>query len=265
MTVTTDAGGAYAFIGTGTIDATPGYPSKQSITLNGGILGITITGSAPLSIELFDMSGKLLDRITRQRLAAGTYRFDMAQHKYAGKIILLRVIVGTTTSVLRCMPSINGYSGKGAVASAATPGEILAKIQAAVDTIKVTASGYLPAAIIIESYEGEKDISLESESDLEKFSFFVTSMEGLQTLSGSENGFGGDLRFGKTGSGAGLLGADSICACLAEMSMEGSSTKKWSAFLSATAGVDGNQVDAIDRIGDGPWYDRLGRLVANNK
>jgi hypothetical protein len=27
---------------------------------------------------------------------------------------------------------------------------------------------------------------------------------------------------------------------------------------------NGNQVDAIDRIGTGPWYDRLGRLVAND-
>ncbi|KYF88842.1 hypothetical protein BE20_21890, partial [Sorangium cellulosum] len=61
----------------------------------------------------------------------------------------------------------------------------------------------------------------------EKFSFFVTSLVAMQELSGSEDGFGGDLRFGET--------------------------------------EDGKQVDAIDRIGEGPWYDRLGRLVANNK
>jgi hypothetical protein len=47
--------------------------------------------------------------------------------------------------------------------------------------------------------------------------------------------------------------------------MPGSSAKKWRAFLSATDDGEGNQVDAIDRIGDGPWYDRLGRLLAPTK
>jgi hypothetical protein len=32
-----------------------------------------------------------------------------------------------------------------------------------------------------------------------------------------------------------------------------------------TKGPDGNPVNAIDRVGAGPWYDRLGRLVAENK
>ncbi|WP_437959498.1 hypothetical protein WME76_07485 [Sorangium sp. So ce119] len=99
----------------------------------------------------------------------------------------------------------------------------------------------------------------------EKFSFFVTSLVAMQQLSGSQEGFGGDLRFGETGPGAGLRGADKICAAIAEKSMPGAGSKGWRAFLSAAAGEDGKQVDAIDRIGEGPWYDRLGRLVANNK
>ena len=99
----------------------------------------------------------------------------------------------------------------------------------------------------------------------EKFSFFVTSLRALQELSGSQDGFGGDLRFGETGPGAGLRGADKICATIAEKSMPGAGKKQWRAFLSAVADENGNQVDAIDRIGEGPWYDRLGRLLAANK
>ena len=41
--------------------------------------------------------------------------------------------------------------------------------------------------------------------------------------------------------------------------------KAWRAFLSATKGPTGEPVNAIDRVGDGPWYDRLGRVVAMNK
>ncbi len=102
-------------------------------------------------------------------------------------------------------------------------------------------------------------------SDLAHFSFFVTSLASIQKLSGSQAGFGGDLRFGETGPGAGLRGADKICAAIAEMSMPGAGAKQWRAFLSATADENGKQVNAIDRIGNGPWYDRLGRQFAAQK
>jgi predicted small secreted protein len=99
----------------------------------------------------------------------------------------------------------------------------------------------------------------------EKFSFFITSLGAMRALSGSEDGFGGDLTFGETGPGAGLRGADKICRTIAEMSMPGASRKGWHAFLSATSdGCGSGPIHAIDRIGAGPWYDRLGRLVAEN-
>ncbi|WP_437527462.1 hypothetical protein WME79_42845 [Sorangium sp. So ce726] len=112
---------------------------------------------------------------------------------------------------------------------------------------------------------GDTTSSTSGGGTTEKFSFFVTSLVALQELSGSQDGFGGDLRFGETGAGAGLRGADKICATIAEKSLPGAGSKQWRAFLSAVAGEDGKQVNAIDRIGEGPWYDRLGRLFANNK
>ena len=50
------------------------------------------------------------------------------------------------------------------------------------------------------------------------FSFFVTSVGAMKRLSGNALGFGGDLRYGETGDGAGLRGADKICATIAETS-----------------------------------------------
>src|SRR5215217_3094897 len=44
----------------------------------------------------------------------------------------------------------------------------------------------------------------------EKFSFFVTSLKAIRRLSGNDDGFGGDLRYGESGDGAGLKGADKI-------------------------------------------------------
>src|SRR4029077_16905154 len=85
---------------------------------------------------------------------------------------------------------------------------------------------------------------------LSHFSFFVTSLQAMRDLSGSQDGFGGDLRYGETGEGAGLRGADKICAAIADRSMPGASAKQWRAFLSTVAGP----VHAKDRVGSGPWY-----------
>jgi hypothetical protein len=103
-----------------------------------------------------------------------------------------------------------------------------------------------------------------STSTAAKFSFFVVSYAAIQKIAGSTKGLGGDLRHGETGNGAGLRGADKICSEVAEGSMAGAGAKTWRAFLSATADENGKQVNAIERIGSGPWYDRLGRLFANN-
>lgn len=93
-----------------------------------------------------------------------------------------------------------------------------------------------------------------------KFSFFVTSLAGMRELSKNEQGFGGDLRHG---AATGLAGADKICTELADKSLPGAGSKGWHAFLSAAkGGPSGGPVHARDRIGNGPWYDRTGRLVA---
>lgn len=55
----------------------------------------------------------------------------------------------------------------------------------------------------------------------------------------------------------GLAGADAHCAALATAA--GSNGKTWRAYLSTNNGVD-----ARDRIGNGPWYNAKGELVARN-
>src|SRR5690606_30655739 len=73
----------------------------------------------------------------------------------------------------------------------------------------------------------------------ENMSFFVTS---------SNPGNGGDL--------GGLEGADAHCQSLAEAA--GAGDKTWRAYLSTS------DEDARDRIGDGPWYNAKGELIAEN-
>ncbi|MDO9237276.1 MAG: lectin [Aquabacterium sp.] len=77
------------------------------------------------------------------------------------------------------------------------------------------------------------------------FSFFVTSV-GL--------GKGADL--------GGLAGADAHCQKLATAT--GGGAKTWHAYLSAQARDGQPAVNARDRIGQGPWYNTRGAVVARD-
>ena len=60
----------------------------------------------------------------------------------------------------------------------------------------------------------------------------------------------------KGGNLGGLAGADAVCQSLAQAA--GASGKTWHAYLSTST------VDAKSRIGNGPWYNFKGELIAQN-
>jgi hypothetical protein len=149
----------------------------------------------------------------------------------------------------------------GSVASGGSPGMAGASAASSAPTVAGSAAGDVggasgqPAA-----GGGSGGAGAAAPVPTEKFSFFITSLQGMRDLSKSQDGFGGDLRYGEA---TGLAGADKICTELAERSMPGAAGKGWRAFLStAKGGMDGGPTHAKDRIGTGPWYDRTGRLVA---
>ena len=58
----------------------------------------------------------------------------------------------------------------------------------------------------------------------------------------------------------GLEGADAHCQALAAEVGRGDAT--WRAYLSQSAGMGAPQVNARDRIGEGPWYNANGVYIA---
>ena len=84
----------------------------------------------------------------------------------------------------------------------------------------------------------------DAEAD-SSMSFFITS---------AGPGNGADL--------GGLEGADAHCQTLAED--VGAGEKTWRAYLSASATDTSEAVHARDRIGEGPWYNAEGVLVAES-
>jgi hypothetical protein len=258
---TTDANGAYSITGTSGVNFSPILPRADKISLHNGIVSLSLTKPAQVRVEMFDIRGHSLAKILNRRASAGDYRFDIITKPLAAQIIMISVVIGQRATTFRSLPLPGSKrTVPSGAASSTGAGRVLVKAGAGVDLLEVFKSGYVFNETPISSYEGVVNITLDTIT-LPHFSFFVTSLKAILELSGSDSGFGGDLRFGKMGPGAGLLGADSICQCIAERSMPGSAVKQWRAFLSVTADKNGKQVNAIDRIGNGPWYDRLGRLL----
>lgn len=78
------------------------------------------------------------------------------------------------------------------------------------------------------------------------FSFFITS---------TGNPSGGDFRRSATDTD-GLAGADAFCQMKAAAAVPASASRQWRAYLSTST------VNAKDRIGAGPWFNRSGTMIA---
>jgi hypothetical protein len=257
---TTDENGQYTLAGASITDRVVQQLGADHISLRKGIISLFLAESGPVRIDLLDLQGRIVARLLNRHVAGGDYRFEIG--RISAQLMVISVTIGQRTSTFCYIPGPEGSrfnSPRGAQPNGKTC--VLVTVPASMDTLVVWKSGYVLGLNPITSYQGVVNDTLDSIS-LGRFSFFVISLNAILELSKSDSGFGGDFRFGMTGPGAGLRGADSICSCIAEKSMPGSSVKLWRAFLSVTADAKGRQVNAVDRVGSGPWYDRLGRLLA---
>ena len=100
-------------------------------------------------------------------------------------------------------------------------------------------------ASVLLSVLGTQVAMAQDASDDTSMSFFITSIG---------PGNGADL--------GGLDGADRYCQALAEP--VGAGDRTWRAYLSTSASGSNAAVNARDRIGQGPWHNARGVLVARN-
>ncbi len=159
---TTDAAGTFSFSsGTGVNFSTPQLSGDGVISVKNGIVMVNLTKMSPVKIELFDMRGKLLGRVIDNYVSAGNYKFDMMRLPLATSMMMVRVMVGQNTFNFRSLPFAKGHQ---TVTSSAVSsmGGVLAKLQAEIDSLKVSATGYTSKTVMITSYDLTVDISLDT-------------------------------------------------------------------------------------------------------
>ena len=101
---------------------------------------------------------------------------------------------------------------------------------------------------------GTTAVTAQDSMDVEKMTFFITS-----------------IGLGKGGNLGGLEGADAHCRSLAAAA--GSTRDTWRAYLSTSMVVERSEgspakftlgVNARERIGNGPWHNAMGVLIAED-
>lgn len=117
----------------------------------------------PVKVEIFDIKGALLKREILKNAQVGLYRFNISEITRLTKLLLIRASIGQQRTVLRYVPLNNGNYTLSASAESSIPSAgKLAKIAEVLDTLKVSAEGYLDQEILIDSYDKELDITLDS-------------------------------------------------------------------------------------------------------
>lgn len=159
MKDTTGADGSYT-LGSASTAILPSQ-SARSMDFRNGVLEINLGRSASVKVEVFDIKGAHLSSSVFQNTASGIYRMDFAKMALGTGICLIKVTVDQSTNTFRYAP-MNG-SGSGLSSSNFTSqGAGLARVAAATDSIKVTASGYKSKTVVATSLTSTINVSLDT-------------------------------------------------------------------------------------------------------
>ena len=164
MTATTGADGAYAITGPIVAVLPDIAPRTEKLSLDNGILEFSLSNPSTVTLEFFDIKGNLLNKELLRNVRSGEYRLNIAQKCQATNLQVIKARIGSQVMTFRYLPLSSGafaVVSSGAYTSpAVTDG--LAKMAAAVDSVKTTATKFQTKTVAITSYDQELNITLDS-------------------------------------------------------------------------------------------------------
>lgn len=149
---TTTADGAYALDREAL--STNRSVQRPGLAILGGELVVSLEAPAPLAVEVFDPAGSLVRSHSVPEAGPGEHRFPLREPGEAGRALMVRVSVGSQVSSFRTFGKETG--------DAWFPAPVAARALAAVDTLLVSATGFVPARVPVPSYEQRLDVVLDS-------------------------------------------------------------------------------------------------------
>jgi len=161
---TTGADGMYSLVKASVAIRSASAAPSGSMRLENGILELTVGSSAPIKVEVFDLSGNSQKKDFIPNAQPGVYRTDIAS-LHSKRLRIVKASIGPLVQTFRYFPGLEASSGdEGAIPSARTAGRFLARTAAAVDTLQVSAAGYETKKIALSSFDTTVNVVLGAKS-----------------------------------------------------------------------------------------------------
>ena len=154
--------GAYSITRTTSVLPAVFTMQTEKISLNGGILKLSLTKPSSVKVEVFDVKGALLIKDFKQKATAGEYSLDISNNTRASNILVIKISIGKQVVSFSYLQLGNGKY----IAKYSTPvlsnSEKAALAAASVDSLKATANGYTTKTLAISTYDSTVNIILDS-------------------------------------------------------------------------------------------------------
>ncbi len=160
---TSGADGSFSITKASSIFNPSAFPLDGQITLDNGALEFSVAYSAPVKIEFFDVKGNLVEKQGMDKASTGVYRLSLAGKFHTEKLIIVKATVGNQVRMFRYFPSLNASGLENSSFQNIGSGRVLlAKVAATVDTLKVSATGYLTSSVLLNGYDTTVNVTLET-------------------------------------------------------------------------------------------------------
>ncbi len=160
---TTGTDGAYSISKVTAVELQALPPQIERISLNGGVLELSLTHPSAVKVEILNVKGDLLKNELLQNAEAGVYRLDIAKNSRATNLFVIKASIGKRVLSFRYLPLSSGNYAVNMSGAYSTPvGGALAKMAAVVDTVSTAAPNYMTKSVTITSYDQELNITLDT-------------------------------------------------------------------------------------------------------
>jgi lysophospholipase L1-like esterase len=162
---TTGSDGTYSIIRPSVSNRSLSGTLTESMRFDNGVLEFTVGKSSALKVEVFDLQGNLQKKESFPRAQPGVYHLNLANFPLSNQMLIVQASIGPFAQTFRYVPSRYGISeGNVTIASPRSTGGMLAKMAAAVDSLNVSAVGYVPKKISLSSYDTTVNVTLTADA-----------------------------------------------------------------------------------------------------
>jgi poly(3-hydroxybutyrate) depolymerase len=164
MKDTTRADGSYSFAKTTAVALRANVPQAGEISIRNGTLQFNLCSPSPVTIELFDAKGTLLNKQAVTNLNAGTHRFDIARYCRSSNLLVIKASIGIHEVLFSYVTFNNTTYTLSRIGTHGSPfGNGPAQATAAIDSLTIIAAGFQTKVVPVTSYENQQlNITLDS-------------------------------------------------------------------------------------------------------